>query len=102
MGYVHWCPACQCAHIFKTVEDGKRPRWTFDGNLYRPTFSPSMRIYVPAHRHGDGTETPEQTICHYFVRDGYIEFCGDSPHEFAGKKVPLPTLSEVGDYGWPI
>jgi hypothetical protein len=33
-----------------------------------------------------------KTLCHYFIRDGKIEFCGDCPHELAGQTVPLPDV----------
>ena len=44
-GYAHWCPACEEMHAFavdKPFSNGAK--WTFDGNLDAPTFSPSMLI----------------------------------------------------------
>jgi hypothetical protein len=32
----------------------------------------------------------QRTLCHYFIRAGKIEFCGDSPHNLAGQTVDLP------------
>lgn len=137
-GWCHWCPACKHVHCFTVEGPGWRkdggPRWTFDGNLERPTFSPSMRVfttdYVNAEhagkwriRRGDKRklglevyETEEQalaarpnerwiaeqiqaegrerTLCHYHLQGGVLNFCGDSPHELAGKSVPLPDLPE--------
>jgi hypothetical protein len=51
-------------------------------------------------RHADPKYRPEpgeedlSGICHYFLTDGLISFCGDSTHDFAGKTVPLPELPE--------
>lgn len=72
--YIHWCPGCENLH---PLPDS----WTFNGDLERPTFTPSFRQHL-----GDGT------VCHYFVTDGKIHFCGDSHHGLAGKIVPLPDL----------
>jgi hypothetical protein len=33
-------------------------------------------------------------VCHYFLRDGQIEFCGDSIHALAGQRVQLPDWPE--------
>jgi hypothetical protein len=41
-------------------------------------------------RFGDGE------ICHFFVTDGEIEFCGDSTHALSGKKVQLPEIPARG------
>jgi hypothetical protein len=91
-GYLHWCPGCDHAHAISVNNPG-RPNWQFDGNVFRPTVSPSIRIFTPAYE-GD----PERTDCHYFIRNGQLEFCGDSAHALKGKIVPLPIFpsSEVG------
>jgi len=40
------------------------------------------------------------TTCHYFITDGKIEFCGDSPHKLAGQIVDLPDWPySPGAYG---
>ncbi len=80
--YWFWCPGCDEAHQFRVMTDGSRPSWTFDGNMEKPTFSPSL-LY------------PTKPVkCHLFVRAGVIEFCGDSQHKLAGQKVPLPELPD--------
>ena len=100
-GYVHWCPGCKHAHYIRTDGEGSGPRWTFDGNVEAPTFGPSVRIFTPAHIDEDDGPQPERTDCHYFVKAGQIEFCGDSAHALAGQTVPLPDLGGMADYGWP-
>lgn len=89
--YMHWCPACQCVHIFTVV--GQKPRvWDFDGNMEKPTFAPSMRLL-------GGWDTEQQrftrTDCHYFIKKGMIEYCKDHPKaEWRKKTIPLPDLPE--------
>ena len=88
VGYIHYCPGCEDMHHFYT--NGKmHANWSFNGNVEKPTFEPSMRVFSSA-RNGK----PERTWCHYFLRDGVIEFLDDSSgHKLRGK-VPLPELPE--------
>jgi hypothetical protein len=74
--YIFHCPGCGCDHMFDCRADGNRPSWTFDGDLERPTFSPSL--FYP------------DRVCHSFVRDGRIEFLADCTHSLAGRTVELP------------
>lgn len=84
----HWCPGCRCAHVFYVNRD-KRPCWTFDGNVEKPSFAPSMRSFTPANEK-DGT--PEVTLCHYVLTAGVINFLPDSSdHDLRGE-VPLPPF----------
>jgi len=84
-GRIHffYCPACQQLHAFNTDRpDGRRPCWTYNGDPARPTFSPSL-LYPD-----------KKPRCHLFLKDGRLEFCGDSGHELAGKSVDLPDIPE--------
>lgn len=67
------CPGCGFGHIFTTD-------WTFNGDMEKPTFSPSLLNYNPRDK---------SYRCHLFVRDGRIEFCGDCSHSLAGKTVEM-------------
>nr|WP_279380949.1 DUF6527 family protein [Acetobacter sacchari] len=81
-----WCPGCQMIHPINVTgcpQDG--PKWSFDGNAQAPTFGPSVKV--------DLGRNPGAT-CHYFVRAGQIQFCGDSTHALAGKTVPLPDIPD--------
>lgn len=98
-GYAHWCPGCQSLHSFATDAPQRNgARWTFDGNVDRPTFSPSMhikwgRFADPSYRVEPGEEDLSG-VCHYFLRDGQLQYLGDSTHALAGQTVPLPELPE--------
>jgi hypothetical protein len=103
-GWVFWCPACRQEHRFCTKavsgvrEDGTRwPVWTFNGDMARPTFSPSL-LYQTGKGRWEGTRWvatgPKRVVCHLHLRDGQLAYCGDNPHQFNGKTVPLPDLPE--------
>ena len=91
LGYLLFCPGCQCGHVFYTQPwnygDRPGPVWKFNNNLENPTFSPSLLI---------NKSTPERR-CHSFVRDGQWQFLGDCYHNLAGKTVDLVDL-EATDY----
>jgi hypothetical protein len=73
--FVFWCPGCKIAHWFKTT--GKEPRWGFNGDLVRPTITPSLRVRGA-------------NLCHSFVTSGSIRFLSDCDHELAGQTVAIP------------
>jgi hypothetical protein len=91
--YYHWCPACEEPHQYVTGDAGNL--WTFNYNYLEPTFNPSMRIQSSEPRNAYEEIRPvHYTRCHYFIRDGKIDFCSDSPHGLAGKTVPLPKWAK--------
>jgi hypothetical protein len=81
-GYWHWCPACQQLHVLPNS-------WEFNGNLIKPTFSPSFRQTLD--RNGK--------TCHYIITDGVLYYCGDCFHEQRGLVVPMPDIpQELGEW----
>jgi hypothetical protein len=80
--------------------------WTFNGDLNKPTFSPSFahhslkRNIVDGQWVGEGRDAwlydakgdPIPEICHYILTNGVLNFCGDCTHSMAGMQVPLPPL----------
>lgn len=94
-GLSHWCPGCKDMHTV-WVGEGPGPRWTFNGDYERPTFGPSIKIV--------GGKWGSPHVCHYYIRSGVIEFCGDSSHALAGRPdVPLPDLPlELRDGPWIV
>jgi len=97
-----FCPGCKEMHQV-TIGEGDGPRWGFNGDYDRPTFSPSVLVRTGHYCSGrDGKEcwcTYEErfgepapfkcSVCHSFVRDGQIEFLSDCTHALAGKIVVL-------------
>ena len=78
-GYLWLCPGCGDYHSV-SVEGHPTLNWKFDGNEDKPTFSPSVRV------RGGGDPN---YCCHFFIRAGVAEFCGDCSHANAGKKLPV-------------
>ncbi|WP_044871971.1 DUF6527 family protein [Pseudomonas sp. LFM046] len=91
------CPGCDGLHGVR-IGVGAGPRWDWDGNVHRPTFSPS--VLVRTGRAVDPSFVPEPgdppEVCHSFVRGGQIQFLDDCTHALAGKTVDLPVLPEEG------
>jgi hypothetical protein len=123
-----YCPGCECKHHLqieyiqefevKTNEEGtkvvtaiasNRPIWGFNGDLDKPTFTPSLLvksgIYVEGDKYKERMEesewdwyVSESKICHTFIRDGKIEFLGDCTHSLAGKTVDLPEYPQSDSF----
>lgn len=87
-GLMFRCPGCDEAHQVR-VGEGPGPRWGWNGNADKPTFTPSILVTwrVPPPREPD--DPPDQ-VCHSYVTDGRIQFLGDCTHALAGQTVDLP------------
>jgi hypothetical protein len=91
-GYLFHCPGCGNPHaVF--IAPHKSPSgatWTFNGDMFRPTFSPSILQRIEY-------TSGKVNICHSFVTDGNIIFLPDCTHKMAGKTVPLLDVIEEED-----
>ena len=91
-GYAVRCPACDAAglghaHVFAArTADGRG--WSFNGDVERPTFSPSMLATCTYGEDG------RKTVCHSFVRDGRVEYLADCTHALAGQTIDLPAFED--------
>ena len=74
------CPGCGYGHSFRVKSNAGLPVWTWNQDMLKPTFSPSLLV---------NGRWPEKT-CHLFLRDGLLEFLGDCHHDLKGQTVPLP------------
>lgn len=85
--YKFMCPGCNTEHLIWTANEGhQHPVWGFNGDLDKPTITPSIKVEYP---------TPEKLhICHSFIKDGKIEYLGDCTHSMAGQTVELPEFNE--------
>jgi len=85
VGFTYWCQGCEQLHGVVVEGPGA---WGFNGNLERPTFTPSVLT--------TWTEGPQriEKRCHTFITDGMVQFLADCTHALAGKTDPLPDLPE--------
>lgn len=102
-GLMFRCPGCNENHMVR-VGEGDGPRWGYNGNAERPTFTPSVLIKTGHYCQGQdgrdcwctyearlGKPSPFRcSVCHSFVTDGRIQFLGDCTHALAGQTVDLP------------
>lgn len=104
------CPGCALGHDWRGagahvlpvdwVPKGRersphaanKPQWGFNGNLERPTFSPSI-LSRQTGAVENGVRNPD-FVCHSFIRDGRIEFLSDCTHALAGQTVDLPEIDD--------
>lgn len=88
-GLLFWCPGCEGAHQVM-VGSGAGPRWGYNGDPERPTFTPS--VLVRYNGKDAGIDGAPPAVCHSFVTDGRIQFLGDCTHALAGQTVDLPDF----------
>lgn len=80
-----FCPGCKCYHGVWLKKDGyKGPVWEFNGDMERPTISPSVLVQFPC--------MEKMNVCHSFIRNGRIQYLSDCTHELAGKTIELPEI----------
>lgn len=81
--FLFYCPGCKDTHQLQIEGE---PKWKFNGDMEKPTFSPS---YVT------GTHNFTKDRCHSFIEDGMIRFLSDCDHELAGQTVEIPEWEKV-------
>ena len=95
------CPGCKCEHIYYvnsqywTKVTGK-VGWSFNNNFDKPTFSPSLLNQWGKYADPKFEEDPDfpnsSGICHLFVTNGQIQYCGDCTHDLSGKIVDMEDI----------
>jgi hypothetical protein len=86
VGYIHFCPGCKEHHYINVhAKNHMGAVWTFDGNMDKPTFNPSIKLLENDLR---------SARCHYWIRNGRIDYCSDCRHSLAGQTVDLPEIEE--------
>lgn len=78
-----WCPACQGWHSVNSS-------WSWNMSLCSTTINPSIKVTGV-------NEQGNQTICHLYVRDGWLEYLGDCTHQMANQKIKMSDVfTELG------
>jgi hypothetical protein len=95
-GLMFNCPGCGIVHIVH-YGDGDGPRWIWNGDIDKPTFTPSILLRYhtwipPATRENMnvGPQTKINVVCHSLVINGQIQFLNDCTHKLVGQTVDLP------------
>lgn len=91
---IFFCPACKIAHsVYVDGDNTKGPQWTFNGDVDKPTFYPSIKLHwsegVDIYDETDDKININERLCHLFIENGVIYFCNDCTHELKGKSVPM-------------
>lgn len=82
-----FCPGCSEVHpyrIGRAATEPERPVWTFNGDLEKPTFTPSLLC----------NKDDPKSRCHLYLTDGQIVYLGDCHHALAGQTVPCPNWDD--------
>ena len=88
--YSFYCPGCKHEHQYSINSDNSG--WQFNGNLEKPSFTPSLLNTMPV-KNAETGKWEEKERCHLFVTDGKINYCGDCSHEYKGQTIELPDIS---------
>ena len=93
LNWTFYCPGCKHHHGVSTTPPS--PVWSWNGDVDKPTFSPSIRVHrgpkcdPVTHLRIPGE--PDQ-VCHFFIKDGVFQFLDDCTHELAGKYVNMEDV----------
>lgn len=103
-GLMFECPACDNYHLVYLDAPG-RPHWTWNGDVDKPTFSPSLLVQYPTWvppattleirdkiKSGEIVQQKVDVVCHSFIRDGQFVYLNDCTHAMAGQTVDIPPL----------
>lgn len=96
-GYGHWCAGCGYGHEINVDEpNSSGAKWSFNNDPRKPTFSPSINIRWgkfcdPGYAIEPG-EVDHSGVCHYFIRDGRIQYLADCTHNLRGYTIDLPEI----------
>lgn len=82
-----WCPGCNIVHTVRTK--GPEPVWKFNEDYRNPTISPSIKVTYE-HRNKEGHDVT--SICHSYIRDGFILFLSDCTHGLKSQTVAVPEF----------
>ena len=81
-----WCPGCDMVHGV-SVGFGGGPRWGWNGDREKPTFTPSVRVtYIWGPKQ-------QRRTCHLHVVGGRLMYLPDCWHALAGQSIDMPPFT---------
>lgn len=97
-GFAHYCIGCEEMHHISH-------RWHFNQDKDFPTFNPSVKITGKQTINVNGRWTGEwvrdhhghavDLCCHYFIKNGTIQYLNDCTHRYKGQTLPLMNLKDL-------
>jgi hypothetical protein len=107
MGYKFLCLGCNEHHVIYTEPSTGKVIWGFNGDMEKPTFTPSLRVmcghyctgqegkkcWCDYHKeHPEDTRAPICYMCHSIITDGKIQYQNDCTHKLAGQTVEMEDI----------
>jgi hypothetical protein len=107
--YTVYCPGCKSQHLIPTHQGqsifSSGATWSFNGDVDKPTFSPS--VFIKTGHYAEGKSKTDCwacnnehldlcVVCHSFITNGKIQYLSDCTHHLAGQTVELSELDERG------
>lgn len=93
-----WCEGCQQYHGAAVQNrNEKGALWQWNNSLTNPTLSPSVLVQgtktmtdeqISMVMNGEDFE-PENTRCHFYIKDGSIQYLSDCTHKLANQTLKL-------------
>lgn len=88
------CPGCRTDHLIITKAT-HQSIWEWNGSLDSPTFSPSIKVGgVLEAFDKNSPDYGKPYCCHFFVKDGRIQFLPDCTHAMAGQTIEMPEVKD--------
>jgi len=84
---IFYCQGCEHHHGIP-VRHSKYSNWNWNGDLEKPTLTPSIFT-------NPGRDCPDLHACHMYLTDGKIQFLSDCSHSLAGQTVDVEDLDEI-------
>jgi len=82
--YMFKCPGCKYLHPFHVNSHPNGSKWNFNGDVNKPTFTPSLLV----------NDHHPESRCHLFLTEGKIQFLSDCHHELAGQTVEMVPIGD--------
>jgi hypothetical protein len=93
--YVFECPGCFIRHQFTVANDDRKPNWTFNNDLVKPTFTPELRNERKRNKRGKLV----LKRCYLKIINGQILYSVNCDHILAGRLINMhPLIPEYFNY----
>ena len=94
LGLIYYCPGCLRKHIVY-VDSNKKPCCGWNGDIVKPTFTPSVIVrHTPTYTDKELEQLGQEQlvkdiVCHSYITGGKIRYLSDTNHHLSGKTVDM-------------